>query len=145
VIREHHAELLASGTPHAPGGCAFLDDGGGCRIYAQRPYVCRTQGLPLRWIEGDEAELVEVRDICPLNADGSPTLEELPAEACWPIGPIEARLRQRQAMEDGGREERSYSSASGTSKEPRSGERVALRGLFSRAPEAPPRRLPIAR
>jgi hypothetical protein len=142
VIQEHHPELLASGTPHPPGACAFLDDAGDCRIYAHRPYVCRTQGLPLRWIEAevppnadrqpdgqfehDAAELVEVRDICPLNADGSPSLEELPAEACWPIGPFEARLRQRQAMEDGGREER-----------------VALRGLFSAPPAASPRRLPV--
>jgi hypothetical protein len=133
VIQEHHSELLANGTPHPPGGCAFLDDAGDCRIYAHRPYVCRTQGLPLRWIEGDAAELVEVRDICPLNADGSqsPTLEELPAEACWPIGPFEARLRQRQAMEDGGREER-----------------VALRGLFTGTPQqrdVSPRRLPVVR
>src|SRR5512134_1307867 len=52
-IRAHHAELLASGQSHLPGACAFLDDEGGCRIYADRPYVCRTQGLPLRWIEGD--------------------------------------------------------------------------------------------
>ena len=32
------------------GACAFLDGEGGCRVYPDRPYVCRTQGLPLRWI-----------------------------------------------------------------------------------------------
>ncbi|MEO6418158.1 MAG: YkgJ family cysteine cluster protein, partial [Polyangiaceae bacterium] len=50
-IRLRHAELLATGAPHVEGACAFLDDEGACRIYAERPYVCRTQGLPLRWVE----------------------------------------------------------------------------------------------
>jgi uncharacterized protein len=29
-------------------GCAFLDHEGSCRIYAARPLLCRTHGLPLR-------------------------------------------------------------------------------------------------
>lgn len=68
--------------PHAPGACAFLDDRGLCRIYAARPYVCRTHGLPLHLsIPRDEAiELgminpedvpedaeIEFRSICELN------------------------------------------------------------------------------
>src|SRR5262245_46152814 len=48
-IRRAHTDLLVSGEPHAAGACAFLDAHGACRIYADRPYVCRTQGLPLRW------------------------------------------------------------------------------------------------
>ena len=92
-IRLHHAELLASGTPHATGSCAFLDSAGACRIYADRPYVCRTQGLPLRWIEDREEGAVELRDICHLNdVDVDSPLEALPAEACWTLGPVEERL-----------------------------------------------------
>ena len=29
AIARHHAELLASGAPHAEGACAFLDEAGG--------------------------------------------------------------------------------------------------------------------
>lgn len=112
-IRAQHAELLATGTPHAEGACAFLDGEGGCRIYDARPYVCRTQGLPLRWLEEDErGEIVEQRDICPLNAEG-PALDGLPEAQCWQIGLTELEL---QALQDelGG--------------EP---ERIALRALFA--------------
>jgi hypothetical protein len=91
LIRDRHAELLARGAPHAAGACAFLDEHGACRIYGERPYVCRTQGLPLRWIEERGARAVELRDICPLNDEGEP-VEALAAEACWTIGPVEQRL-----------------------------------------------------
>lgn len=101
-IRRRHGALLQRGTPHAEGGCAFLDADGACRIYADRPYVCRTQGLPLRWIdEGPQGDLVEFRDICPLNEAGPP-LEALEEAACWTIGPVEARLAGLQAQVDGG-------------------------------------------
>ena len=78
-----------------PGGCALLDDSGACRVYAVRPYVCRTQGLPLRWGEDTPDGPVEHRDICPLNEEG-PAIESLPAEACWTLGPVEARLAAAQ-------------------------------------------------
>lgn len=91
-IRANHADLLDRGTPHAEGMCAFLDADGACRVYDDRPYVCRTQGLPLRWFdEADNGEVVERRDICPLNDEGQP-IEELDAEACWTIGPVESSL-----------------------------------------------------
>jgi Fe-S-cluster containining protein len=104
-IRAGAAELLAAGTPHPPGRCAFLGSEGDCRIYALRPYVCRTQGLPLRWID-DEAE-VEYRDICELNEVAVETLEP---EACWTIGEFEERLARANG----------------------SAGRVALRDLFAR-------------
>ena len=95
-IRLNHAALLVEQEPHQPGACAFLDADGACRIYADRPYVCRTQGLPLRWIdEADGGELVELRDICPLNDEGTP-IEELTQHECWTIGPIEERLAKLQ-------------------------------------------------
>ena len=91
AIRRHHADLLANGTPHPVGACAFLDSDGACRVYAHRPYVCRTQGLPLRWIEEEDDGPVELRDICPLNEAGAP-LEDVAAEDCWTLGPIEEKL-----------------------------------------------------
>jgi len=96
-IRRAHSELLESGPPHPAGACAFLDADGACRIYADRPYVCRTQGLPLRWLEGgDEQDTFELRDICPLNEVESEPVEDLPADACWTIGPVEDRLGRLQ-------------------------------------------------
>ena len=126
VIARHHAPLLAEQSPHEEGACAFLDAAGDCRIYAQRPYVCRTQGLPLRWLEDG----VEARDVCPLNVEGGPPLEELAAEECWTLGPFEERLRSRQESVDGGE-----------------AQRVTLRSLFAAAspPPAGQRRLPIVR
>jgi hypothetical protein len=116
VIERHHAELLATGIAHAVGGCAFLDERGECRVYEHRPYVCRTQGLPLRWLERDEhGEHTEVRDVCPLNTEG-PALEQLGPDECWTVGPIEQRLAARQSEIDGGQRRR-----------------VALRGLFTGA------------
>jgi hypothetical protein len=114
-IRRAHEDLLAGGRPHAPGACAFLGAENECRIYPDRPYVCRTQGLPLRWLaeveEGGEIE--EGRDICPLNAAGPP-LDELPEDACWLLGPVEQRLAALEHARAGG------------------GRRVALRSLFRR-------------
>lgn len=126
VIEARHRELLADGDPHAEGACAFLDAEGRCRIYAERPYVCRTQGLPLRWLEhDDDGEAFEARDVCPLNLEGV-ALDAIDADACWTIGPVEQRLAERQAATDGG-----------------AGTRVALRDLFARS--ASTRRLPIVR
>ncbi len=104
AITRHYAELLATESPHPIGQCAMLDDAGRCRIYAHRPYVCRTQGLPLRWLEeadapdadASEQEPRELRDICPLNENSEP-IEALAAEDCWTLGPVESRLRSMQA------------------------------------------------
>jgi Fe-S-cluster containining protein len=93
-IRRGAADLLANGSPHPAGRCAFLGAEGECRVYAFRPYVCRTQGLPLRWI--DEEREAELRDICELNEAGAP-IETLEAEDCWTIGPVEERLAQLNA------------------------------------------------
>ena len=114
-IRAEHPELLARGRPHAPGSCAFLDEEGACRIYASRPYVCRTQGLPLRWFDEDpeSGEISELRDICVLNEEGGDPLPILQESACWTIGPYEDRLREIQEK-------------TGTAR------RVALRTLFVR-------------
>lgn len=106
LLRARYPTLLADGQPHAAGACAMLDGDGRCRVYAERPYVCRTQGLPLRWLEeevdGGVPVVYEGRDICPLNVEGGPPVEELPAAECWTIGPFEARLLAVQQAQDGG-------------------------------------------
>ncbi len=113
-IRSAYPKLLADGQPHAEGACAFLDEAGACRVYKARPYVCRTQGLPLRWVqEGEDDEVHEMRDICTLNEPGTPELVELPTERCWQLGPFEGRLATLQV---------------GLTKNP---DRVRLRDLFS--------------
>lgn len=94
-IKKNHAELLENEQPHDAGKCAFLDDADACRIYENRPYICRTQGLPFRWFDDFEDELVELRDICPLNDAGEP-IENLDAEKCWTIGEFEAKLAELQ-------------------------------------------------
>ncbi len=115
IVRAH-AALLRQGSPHPVGACAFLDAEGACRIYADRPYVCRTQGLPMRWYESDSGEATELRDICELNVAGEP-IEELPESACWEIGPTESALAGLQREFDGG-----------------VGRRVSLRSLFESGP-----------
>ncbi len=100
-IRRDHARLLAEGRPHPPGACAFLDAAGACRIYTSRPYVCRTQGLPLRWLVDDDQ--AESRDICPLNrGEGRPEPDALAEALCWTIGPWEGRLAMIQLQALGG-------------------------------------------
>lgn len=114
-IRRGAARLLEEGTPHPAGACAFLGRDGACRVYGDRPYVCRTQGLPLRWFSEDGAgEICELRDICPLNAEG-PAPDALPEEACWLIGPVELELANLQAK----------------TRDPHEN-RIALRALFDR-------------
>ena len=118
LIEHHHPSLLGRELPHPAGACAFLSNDGGCRIYPSRPYVCRTQGLPLRWIDaGPDGQDAEYRDICGLNEEqpGAPAITELPAEQCWTIGPIEAELQALQLR---------YGDGDGALR------RVALRALF---------------
>lgn len=132
-IRLHHADLLRNGTPHERGMCAFLDGDGACRIYAQRPYVCRSQGLPLRWLDSDDSgNRIEHRDICPLNEAG-PDLVTLPVEACWTIGWAEGALAQLQDRLDG-RDPLSFDEDEDDEDESnaQAPRRVALRDLFDK-------------
>ncbi len=108
LIRRRFPQVLVA-EPAPAGHCAMLDAEGACRVYDARPYVCRTQGYPLRWAEGEG----ERRDICPLNDDGT-DLTALDETACWTLGPVERRLAAAQALLDDGE-----------------GRRVELRSLFS--------------
>lgn len=93
IIRRHCEPLLTFAEAHPPGKCAFLDSTGSCRIYPWRPYVCRTQGLPLRWLDGSDSE---ERGICSLNADQMQNMgveiSQIEPEQCWTIGEFESRL-----------------------------------------------------
>ncbi len=85
-------ELIRERWTEMQGLCAFLNEEGECAIYPFRPYVCRTQGLPLRWLEEDEeGGVYEMRDICALN-ESIGSLESLPEKQCWTLGPFEEKL-----------------------------------------------------
>ena len=81
---------IGNEKPHDPGACPFLDENGLCRIYIARPYICRTHGLPMRWIEGtdnsddtsEEDDPIEQRDICELNDDCIDLIAISP-DLCW--------------------------------------------------------------
>jgi uncharacterized protein len=131
AIKLAHGPLLALGIPHAIGACAFLAEDGACRIYAHRPYVCRTHGLPMRWLDVPEPAMAngdvnepqitqEMRDICPLNEAGIP-IDNLAAEDCWTLGPSEERLSHLQVAH---------------AADARS--RIALRSLFCMPPAVAP-------
>jgi uncharacterized protein len=96
-IQFHCGDLLRTGLPHPVGACAFLNDERKCRIYERRPYVCRSEGLPLQWAEERGGKTVVWRDICPHNEAAAP-IEELPENECWKIGPIELELAKLQNM-----------------------------------------------
>jgi Fe-S-cluster containining protein len=95
-IKQNCLEILINETPYPKGLCAFLNNEGECRIYPYRPYVCRTQGLPLRWLEEtNEGKIVEMRDICPQNDEGE-SITNLKIEDFWTIGVFEEMLAQIQ-------------------------------------------------
>jgi len=125
-IRRAHGALLADAEPHPRGACAFLDEDGACRIYEDRPTICRSQGLPLRVIFENEAEEIEERrDICPLNSEGGPALDALSEEDCWLVGPQELRVRQ---LDD----EAFAVGLAGVGDAGEEDERIGLRDLFRR-------------
>jgi hypothetical protein len=112
VIRALYPDVLRQAAGPV-GRCAFLDADDSCRIYAARPYVCRTQGLALRWFEEEEdsGDILDRRDICPLN-DAVLDITGATDEQLWLLGPYEEQL---------------YDLQEGASGSP---DRVALRSLF---------------
>lgn len=62
--------------PRAFPGCPLLLDDR-CAVYADRPIICRTHGVPVR-VETDAGTAV---DVCPLNFEEVERLEDLPAES----------------------------------------------------------------
>jgi uncharacterized protein len=63
AIRFEAGERISNGImPSAEHGCPFLTDHR-CVIYQSRPFICRTQGLPLLFMNDDQWEL----SACELN------------------------------------------------------------------------------
>ncbi len=65
---------LVAAAPHGGTRCALLTEAGACSIYAARPLVCRSHGLPLTVTEAGGTR----RDVCPLNFTGR-DLADIPA------------------------------------------------------------------
>ena len=71
LVRLQTRALISESSP----SCVFLESDGRCAVYASRPLVCRTQGLPMRYGAGEisEAETFgrnaanEPLTWCPLN------------------------------------------------------------------------------
>ena len=110
VIRKLFPDI-GSAEPHPAGACPFLDDDGLCRIYRARPFICRTHGLPMRYLmtlrdalemgvvetmpEGhSEDEKIELRDIFELS---SLDVMALPEADCWTSEIAEAQLAAMDA------------------------------------------------
>jgi len=68
--------------------CALLDEGR-CLIYPQRPIICRTQGLPLAYID-HERESIEF-SICPKNDEAG---REWRMEELFLMDPFNASLQE---------------------------------------------------
>jgi len=82
----------AGATPlvvHERGACAFLGADRRCQIFEVRPYVCRSQGAVLAWIDGDDDS--ERRATCEVHLQGV-DLMALPSTAAFELGPAEQRL-----------------------------------------------------
>lgn len=85
---------IGSETPHPAGKCPFLNHEGLCRIYPARPYICRTHGLPMRWLDDTddpETSPLEQRDICEINDDCLDILQ-IPSDLCWSSETAETQL-----------------------------------------------------
>jgi len=105
LITTKNKPLVENSFPHMIGKCAFLGEEDECRIYEHRPFVCRTHGLPLSWLEEVDGEDVEYRDICSLNEEGEP-IEDLSEEKVLDLVPLDEQLAMLQFKADGGREHR---------------------------------------
>ncbi len=67
--------------------CAALSRDGACMIYAARPLICRTHGVPIRYgrpvnevAAKDDAVRLPVVTACFKNFDGGASLDRVPAE-----------------------------------------------------------------
>ncbi len=75
--------------------CLLLDDDGRCRVYDARPMICRSHGLPL--LAGKPPR----RDVCPLNFEDGPTLDDLDDDTVLDVEKINAILFVVDRLEGG--------------------------------------------
>ncbi len=104
-IRKHQSEFLKNNSAAPKGACALLDEEGACRIYDSRPFICRTHGVPIAYLQEDETGEYELRDICLLNEEGE-SLENLSTEKIFQNNAWEEKLALLQIMADKGKMER---------------------------------------
>ena len=64
------AELSTRARDDTTTVCPALDEGGRCAIYAHRPVICRTHGLPIRFTEERAGRSLPMLDACPKNFVG---------------------------------------------------------------------------
>ncbi len=83
-LRQHAAAATADGP------CPLLADGA-CRLYAARPLICRTHGLPLLLAEGEERRI----DFCPRNFT---QIRSLPATAVLDLERLNTALAGVNAL-----------------------------------------------
>jgi hypothetical protein len=87
VIREglaalaapRRAELASRAREADTTVCPALDADGRCAIYAHRPVICRTHGLPIRFTEPRAGRSLPMIDACPKNFVGQDLAAVSPA------------------------------------------------------------------
>ncbi|QRO00276.1 YkgJ family cysteine cluster protein [Archangium violaceum] len=72
--QEERARLASRAEQAPPGACPALEADGRCAIYAWRPLVCRSHGVPIRHREPGGAAAVSA---CEKNFDGGAGLPEV--------------------------------------------------------------------
>ena len=90
AIRAELGDSAIAESSSARTACPMLDAAGGCRIYAHRPLICRSHGLPVKFRE--ERAAAEARDICPLNEDVGIDPWTAPADAILNLDVLNAQL-----------------------------------------------------
>lgn len=85
---------------HLDPRCPLLDEAGRCKVYAARPLICRSHGLPIQ--VGPSTQ----RDVCPLNFPDGPEPAELPDADVLNVNSLNAILAVIDAVEHGGRGDR---------------------------------------
>lgn len=129
VLREGLAGLpeaertrLAQRAGHArPGVCPALEADGRCAVYAWRPLVCRSHGVPIRQREPDGTASVSA---CEKNFDGGAGLPQVSAECVLDQGTLSTMLGALDAA---------YADARGAKR----GERFPLDALLAGASGTP--------
>lgn len=101
------ASGFSAPAPHKAGMCALLDKSGACSIYAARPILCRTHGLPLKSKHSEDARgaLTVLDDVsmCALNftARAPHARETLDADALLMLlVTVDRRFRMRVGLPD---------------------------------------------
>ncbi len=87
-MRQRVTQQARQITDDEAAACPLLVDDR-CAIYAARPVICRTQGLPLLLEAEDGAPEV---DFCPLNFTAADALDDLSKDKLVPLETINLQL-----------------------------------------------------